>query len=221
MRIRLRLTKPATGRRLTWQGWLLVILLLAGGIVWWAHTVEDFLSPVRPLPGATVLMVEGFLPDYALEQAADEYKSGDYATVVTTGQRIEQGTFLSKYRSMAAISGETLKVLGVDSERLFIAPAKPVWRDRSVANARAGFEKLAALGLTPCKVNLMSLSVHSRRSWLIFKKVGEEYGCHTGIIALSDSTFDEPRWWKSSRGLRAVATESLAYYYVSLFGLSD
>lgn len=221
MRLRIRLTKPCSGRKLTRWGWLLIFLLTIAGISWWVASVQHFLSPVQPLNGARVLMVEGFLPDYGLELAAKEFEAKPYDVLITTGQQIVQGSFLSQYGSLADVAYATLRKLGIDSTVMYSAPAKPVWRDRSVANAEAGFEKLSLLGLQPCRVNVMSLGPHSRRSWIIYRNVGEKYGFETGIIAIGDSTYDEHAWWKSSRGLRAVISESLGYYYVALFGLSD
>ncbi|PKP16831.1 MAG: hypothetical protein CVU06_13945 [Bacteroidetes bacterium HGW-Bacteroidetes-22] len=221
MRFRIRLTKPATGRRLTLTGWLLVLLLLLCAVVSWAFTIQKFLSPRQPLSKASIMMVEGFLPDYALQEAANEFKSGDYDLLITTGQQISEGSFLSEYHSLAEVAFEILKHQGVDSLRLYAAPARLVMRDRSVENARAGFENLKELGVAPCRVNVVSLSVHSRRSWKIYRQVGEQYGFETGIIAMPDSTYSETEWWKSSRGIRAVIPESLGYYYNVLFGLSD
>jgi hypothetical protein len=222
MHFRLRLTKPATGRRLTLAGWFLVLAVVGLLIYGWATSVLSYLSPNQPLEGAKILMVEGFLPDYALEEASDIFVRDDYNLLVTTGQTIlAQGTYLSEYQSLAAIAYATLEKIGMDTNLMVSAPAPATWRDRSVANARAGFEKLRAMGVEPCKVNVMSLSAHSRRSWLIFNKVGREYGFQTGIISKVDSTFDEEAWWKSSRGMRVVIAESLACYYVELFGLSD
>ena len=221
MRLRLRLIKPCSGRKLTVWGWVLIFLTVAAGITWWATSVQHFLSPVSPLPQARVLMVEGFLPDYALKQASIEFGTNSYDVLITTGQQITQGAFLSEYHSLADVAYETLKLMGVDTARMYSAPAKPVWRDRSVANAEAGFEKLKLMGIKPCGVNVMSLGPHSRRSWIIYRNVGEKMGFQTGIIAVVDSTYDERAWWRSSRGLRAVFSESLGYYYVALFGLSD
>jgi len=221
MRIRIRLTRPATGRQLTLTGWLLIISILLLIVFWWAVAIPKFLSPRKPLSDARVLMVEGFLPDYALHEAAKEFSRGNYELLITTGQQITEGSFLSEYHSLAEVALEILKHQGVDSLRLFAAPARLVMRDRSVENARAGFEKLKELGVAPCRVNVVSLSVHSRRSWKIYREVGARYGFETGIIAMADSTYNEAKWWKSSRGVRAVLPESLGYYYNSLFGLSD
>lgn len=222
MRLKIRLTRPSTGRSLTLTGWLLVGCISAGLVMIWAHTIVDYLSYNRPLPDAKVLMVEGFLPDYALERAAKTFQRDGYKLLVTTGQPIiDQGQHLPEHASLADLAYASLKALRFDTSLMVSAPAPAVWRDRSVANARAAFAKLVALRVSPCRVNVISLSAHSRRSWLIYKEVGKEYGYDTGIIAEVDSTFDGRAWWKSSRGTRVVIAETLACYYVELFGLSD
>lgn len=46
--------------------------------------IHDFLSVNQRLD-ADALIVEGFLPDYALESAMDEFNRGSYSVVITTG----------------------------------------------------------------------------------------------------------------------------------------
>ncbi len=61
-------------------------------------------------------------------------------------------------------------------------------------------------------LNLMTMSDHSRRSRLLFRKaLGRDY--HVGIISIESQDYDPNRWWKSSEGVRTVVGEIIAYGY--------
>jgi hypothetical protein len=65
-------------------------------------------------------------------------------------------------------------------------------------------------------VNIYSFGVHARRSWLLFQKAfGDEM--EIGVIAAEDRSYDPLYWWRSSRGVKAVGGEMIAYGYTRFF----
>ncbi len=220
MRIRIRLITRKNVLVPTWQGCLVIVLVPVIFVWFLSVNAVEFLSPQKPV-NSKILIVEGWIDDLALKSAANYIKEGGFTTVCVTGQQVMQGKYLLDYRSTAEVAYNTLKKLGIDSTKLVCIPSAPVVRNRSVASAQALSEWLRVSKLKPGNILLLSQGVHARRSWLIFKKVLEPAGWNTGVVTFQDDTYDGGRWWKSSRGSRAVISEGIAWLYVSLFGPSD
>jgi len=174
-------------------------------------TVHPFLAPIKPVAG-DILVVEGGLPDYALEQAKEQFQKGNYRLLVTTGGKLGTGTHLSKYETWAKIGASTLKELGLPEDKIMIAPVlKKIKKDRTYHGILALKSKLHEAGFNEASIDLVSLGVHSRRSWILFKKVFPSV--NVGIIAIIPENYNTSRWWLSSAGVRSVVSESIAYLY--------
>jgi hypothetical protein len=197
--------------------WLAFCALCAIIMAAYALTIHDFLAPVSPLQ-ADVLVVEGWMPEYALKQAAADFKTNGYRLMIVTGGPVENGSFLSGYNSLAEVGFRTLMKLGVDSSRVVAAPSQFVRKDRTYEEAVALKQWLERSGTRGRSLNLYSLGCHSRRSFLLYGRVlGDAYSL--GIVACADQSYDSRRWWRYSNGVRAIADESLAYVYALLFSL--
>ncbi len=103
-------------------GWLVVIVVVAAVIVAAALAVHPFLAVTDPVKG-DILVVEGWLPDYALEKVIDEFRSNKYRMLVTTGGPLPKGFYLSEYKTCPAMAAATLKRLGFDEELIAVVPA--------------------------------------------------------------------------------------------------
>ncbi|MEA5602410.1 ElyC/SanA/YdcF family protein [Nostoc sp. UHCC 0252] len=165
-----------------------------------------------PIKSAEVLVVEGWLPDYAIQQALSEFKTGSYRLVITTGGSIEKGNYLSEYKNFAEVSAATFKKLGLESEKVVAVPTPMVIKDRSYASAAEFNRWLSNSDLNPQSVNVFSLDVHTRRSWLLFKKLLTP-NVQVGAIAAKTQDYEPNKWWDSSHGVRAIIDESIAYLY--------
>jgi hypothetical protein len=197
----------------TWRGWLVALLLgalvLAAGLRWTA----PFLAPVQPLHGA-ILVVEGWLPDYALLEAKRSFESRSYRQLLVTGVPIDQGFHISTEKNYAELAARTLRHLGVKAESIVPVSCPEVPRDRTYATAvqvRAWLEKQGESG----PVDVLSLGVHARRTWLMYRlALGKTYP--VGVIATADQRYDQRRWWNTSSGFRTVTSEVIAYLYAKL-----
>lgn len=195
----------------TWRGWIL-ILLASAGIVWMVVlSVQPFLALNRPLP-ADVMVVEGWLPDFALAEAATEFAQGHYRKLYVTGGPLEQGSFLATYKSYAELGAATLRKLGVRSDLIEAVPAPFVQKDRTIASALALKRVLNQQNRQSADFNLASLAVHARRSQMLFQTVFAP-DRKVGIIALADRRYPAEYWWKYSQGVRSVVDELVAYLY--------
>lgn len=196
---------------LTIQGWIVTILLITSLLIFALNNVQPFLAVTSPID-ADILVVEGWIPDYALEQALIEFEKGSYRQIITTGIPLERGSYLAEYKSNAFVAAATLKKLGVSPEKVIAVAAPAKIKDRTLAAAVALKKWLLETNPKLESINLYTYDVHTRRSWLLFKKA---LAPHVKVGAIASITLDyEPKsWWKSSAGVRAVLDEFIAYLY--------
>jgi uncharacterized SAM-binding protein YcdF (DUF218 family) len=197
----------------TWRGWaaiaVLLVLLAVGMMV---YTVP-FLAPVRP-QNSGILVVEGWLPDYALAQAKKTFEAQRYQKLVVTGVPIDQGFYLSKAKNYAQLAAGTLEALGIKSESIVPISCPEVRRDRTYGTACQVKNWLAKQ--PPVAVDIFTLGVHARRTWLLYRlALGKDQPI--GIIAAEDERYDQHKWWTTSSGVRTVTSEVIAYLYAKLF----
>lgn len=198
----------------TWRG-LLAVVVFAAAATWVAAiSVYPFLAVNAPAQRG-VLVVEGWLPDYALKEAIQEYANGGHSKLYVTGGPLEAGAPLSEYRSYAELGAAVLMRLGMDTNALEAVPAPKVRADRTYASALALRRHLAASGRASGNLTVVSEGPHARRSRLLFAKAfGPEV--RIGIISITPEYYEPRRWWRSSQGVRTVIGETLAYMYARL-----
>ncbi|MDZ8056578.1 MAG: ElyC/SanA/YdcF family protein [Aulosira sp. ZfuVER01] len=201
---------------LTVQGWIIAIALIAALIIFAITHIHPFLAVTSPIKSAEILVVEGWLPDYALQQAVAEFKSGNYRQIITTGGTLEQGAYLTAYNSFADVAAATLKKFGLESEKVVAVPAPYVIKDRSYTSAAEFGRWLSKSNFQPKSINLFSWDAHTRRSWLLFKKVLAPQ-MKVGAIAAKTQDYNPKQWWRSSQGVRTVIDEAIAYIYAQFF----
>ncbi len=199
----------------TLWGWMIIAAFFSGAVLSCAPRACDFLSVSARLK-APILVVEGWIPDYALRQAAGEYKEHGYSKLIVTGGEMDLGFFLTEFTNMAEIGGATLKKFGLDEKKIFIVPAQPAKTDRTYAAGKALAGWLRDHAITAGTVNVYTLGPHARRTRLLFEKaLGSRFT--VGVISCEDRSYDRESWWKTSNGFKTVITEGLAYFYARLF----
>ncbi|AVH65009.1 cytosine deaminase [Nostoc sp. 'Peltigera membranacea cyanobiont' 213] len=209
---KIKLIKRQEMWTLTAQGWAIAIALIAYLIFFTITHVHSFLAVTSPIKSAEILVVEGWLPDYAIQQALTEFKNGSYRLVITTGGSIEKGNYLSEYKNFAEVSAATFEKLGLESEKVVAVPTPMVIKDRSYASAAEFDRWLSNSNLKLQSINLFSLDVHTRRSWLLFRKLLSPK-VKVGAIAAETQDYDPNKWWDSSQGVRTIIDEGVAYIY--------
>ncbi|BAY12270.1 ElyC/SanA/YdcF family protein [Calothrix sp. NIES-2098] len=200
---------------LTVQGWIIAIALFAALIIFTITHIHPFLAVTSPIQSAEILVVEGWLPDYALQEVVAEFKSGNYRQIITTGGTLEIGNYLTGYNTYADVAAATLKKLGMESEKVVAVPAPFVIKDRSYTSAVEFGRWLSNSHLQPKSINLFSWDAHTRRSWLLFQKVLPQI--KIGAIAAKTRDYNPKKWWSSSQGVRTVIDEAIAYTYAQFF----
>ncbi len=196
---------------ITWEGWVIAIVGLIIAMTLIITNIHPFLAVNAPIK-ADILVVEGWLPDYAVESAIAEFKKGGYRQLITTGLPVGKGYYLAEYKNYAELTAATCIALGFDKDKVVAVPAPSVLKHRTAASAIALREWLAASSLKVDSINLYSFGTHARRSWMVFKEVMKPE-IEVGIIAAVPQDYNPQEWWKSSEGFRTVTGEIIAYIY--------
>ena len=189
----------------------LVLLAAGAGFVW--ATLYPFLARQAPVPAET-LVVEGWVSDDLLVQAAGWAESNGVKKIVATGGPLETGSWLAEWKTYAEMTRARMEALGLGEKfKLSAVPAEKVRRGRTRESARA----LRAAGAAAGAFNVASEGPHARRSWRAFR---DEFAgqAEVGCVALAPVEYGATDWWRCSEGVRAVVSEAVAYGYDMLAG---
>lgn len=198
----------------TLRGWIVLLLIGAGLAALAVRGAYSFLAVNDPVYGG-VLVVEGWVPDYALEETIAEFKRDHYSKLFVTGLPLEGGAPLSEYKTFAELGAATLVRLGFDTNAVQAVPASRVRVDRTYACAVALKNWFRQNGIAETNVNVVSMGAHSRRTRLLFGKAfGKRY--KVGVISVDNRSYDPKKWWESSDGVRTVTGEAIGYCYARL-----
>jgi uncharacterized SAM-binding protein YcdF (DUF218 family) len=198
--------------RLSWRGWLILALFACSGAVLLLFNVQSFLA-VTNRGSTNVLIVEGWIHDYALRAAVAEFRDGSYQRVFTTGGPVEgSGGYINDYHTNASVGANLLKKYGLPDESLQMVPSRAIDHDRTYGSAVALRNWFREHDIHIRSLNVLTENVHARRSRLLFSKaLGPEIS--VGIIAVPNPDYDARRWWRYSEGVKDVGSEAIAYIY--------
>ncbi|HEX8679372.1 MAG TPA: ElyC/SanA/YdcF family protein, partial [Chthoniobacterales bacterium] len=202
--------------RPTWRGWLLLSLATAG-ITWLVIlNAYSFLAVNRPVQ-ADMLVVEGWVHDYAIRTAAEEFTRGAYKAVFSTGGPVPgTGGYTNDFNTSASVGAERLVGAGIPRELVHTVASREAMRDRTYGSAAVLKRWFHEHGTDVRAVNVMTETTHARRTLLLFQKaLGPEI--KVGVIPILNPDTDPDNWWRYSDGVRDVIGESLAYVYAKLF----
>ncbi|MDQ2100332.1 MAG: ElyC/SanA/YdcF family protein [Tychonema bourrellyi B0820] len=209
--MKIRLIRRREMWAITREGWVIAMIGLIIATMLIVKNIHPFLAVSSPVK-ADILVVEGWLPDYAIESAIAEFKKGKYRQLITTGTPLSKGYYLAEYKNYAELTAATCIALGFDRDKIVAVPAANVLKYRTAASAIALRDWLATSALKVDAINLYSLGTHARRSWLIFQEVLNPE-IKVGIISAETQDYNPQEWWKSSEGFRTVTGEIIAYLY--------
>lgn len=199
----------------TWFGNLLKILTLFLILILFVKTIHPFLSPTKAIK-TNILVVEGFIPDFAIEASMSIFNEGPYELMIITGKKKMKGAYVDEFENDGLHSAATMVELGFDTTKIkVIAIDDDIRKDRTYATAVAVKNWLQESG-KPNSFNVVTIGNHARRSHLLFEKAMED-DFSIGIIAVEDIRYDPNKWWKSSMGFRSVIDETVAYIYARFF----
>ena len=199
----------------TWFGHFLKILVFILLLFIIAKSIHPFLAQTKPVE-SKILVVEGFIPDFAIEASKSIFNDGHYELMIITGKKKLKGSYIDEYENDGLHSAATLEKMGFDTTKIkVIAIGDDIQKDRTYATAIAVKHWLKKSN-NPYSYNVITLGCHARRSHLLFEKAMDE-DATIGIIAIEDIRYDHDKWWKSSMGFRSVIDETVAYIYARFF----
>ena len=212
---KIKLVKRKECWRLTGLGRLLLSLLIFSCISVFVFGIVGFLSQNKPVNGK-ILVIDGYIPDYSVKKAISIFNAGNYDLVITTGGDIASGFYLSEIHSMAELTKKVLIKLEFDSTKIIAISTGTVLKNRTLTSGIALKSYLSQNKLNQSKIDLIAIGCHSRRTKLLFAHaLGEKY--EVGIISIPDETYNRKKWWNSSKGVRTVISETIAYFYSYIF----
>lgn len=192
----------------------LLLGLIAVGLISSVHdwlAVDQF-SALEESPEKCLLVVEGWAPDYVIDEAAALFKEGGYSKIASTGGPITGMGHLFQTDSYASFGASRLVERGVPVERIIVAAAVSVDRRRTQRSALDLKEELKSQADLPPVINILTHCVHARRSRMIFQRVfGDEV--QVGVRGVASEDFTAKTWWKSSAGLKSVPLEIVSLLY--------
>jgi uncharacterized SAM-binding protein YcdF (DUF218 family) len=200
---------------LSWKGWLLVfaaIILTTGGI---CVRVYPFLA-VTDRVATNVLVVEGWIPEYAIRTAVEEFRSNSYERVFTTGGPVEgTGGYINDYQTSASVGADLLKKNGLPSESVQMVPSRVMDRDRTYGSAIALRNWFREHNMAISNINIVTEDLHARRTRLLFQEaLGQDIV--VGVISVPNPDYDARRWWRYSVGVKEVIAEAVSYLYAKV-----
>lgn len=211
--------RPALFRRRelwvpTVWGWLVIVALCLGTGFGLVRGIYPFLAVSEPLH-AKLLVVEGWMPETGIEQAAAIAAAGTYEHVVTTGGPISEFEHPSA-ASYAERARNVLVRLGVPADRVVAVPAPASAQDRSFLNAVMLRNWLLQSGWTVESLDVVSQGPHCRRSRMLYR-MAFGAGVPVGMIAATPAEYDPHAWWRTSVGAKDVLGETIGWVWTVLF----
>lgn len=206
-RARMPSLKTSPLKRFAIVGVLCVAVLGIGGM-------HSFLVMNQPAD-AEILVVEGWVPEYALRSAALEFNKGGYSLLVTTGGPSEKDC--PGCSTSAATSARRIVKLGVKEANVIPVPAPYVAFDRTLTSAQAFKKFLDGSDMRLSKgVNILTVGPHARKTYTVYRKVLPP-GVHIGMISVPTDDYDPRFWWASPAGIKWVSRDMAGYLYALLF----
>ena len=201
---------------LSWRG--VLVLTLAGLLAGWGLVlnIHPFLAVTHRVP-TKVLVVEGWTHIYGVDAAVNEFKTGQYDQLLTTGGPVEgYGPTSSIYDTDAWQSAGLLKKAGLPAAVVQAVSSCFVGRDRTYNSAIALRNWLREHDPQVGSLNVLTEDAHARRTWRLFQAALGP-GVQVGIVSVRNPDYDARHWWRSSSGVREIIDEGIAYVYAKVF----
>jgi uncharacterized SAM-binding protein YcdF (DUF218 family) len=164
-----------------------------------------------------VLVVEGWVHEFAIRAAIKEFQSKSYERVFATGGPVEgTGGYINDYQTSASVGADLLKKNGLSNESVQMVPSRVMDRDRTYSSAIALRNWFREHNMPLAGLNVVTEDLHARRTRLLFQKaLGHD--AVVGVIAVPNPDYDARRWWGYSQGVKDVVSETVAFIYAKFF----
>lgn len=195
-------------------GWLVLIAFAGAAALLAGFRAYPFLAPNDPVPGARLLVVEGWLASGEFDQAVEAYRKGRYDRVVTTGGPIDRFPELLGASNYADFAARYLKSHGLSGSEVIPVPTPASALDRTYQSAAALRDWANKPGSGVVSLDVFSSGTHARRSRALYRMA---FGptIDIGVLAARPTEYDPEQWWQTSAGAKAVVGESIALIWTT------
>ncbi|MBN8473741.1 YdcF family protein [Sulfuritalea sp.] len=195
-------------------GWLVLIAFAGAAALLAGFRAYPFLAPNDPVPGARLLVVEGWLASGEFDQAVEAYRKGRYDRVVTTGGPIDRFPELLGASNYADFAARYLKSQGLSGSEVIPVPTPASALDRTYQSAAALRDWADKPGSGIVSLDVFSSGTHARRSRALYRMA---FGptIDIGVLAARPTEYDPEQWWQTSAGAKAVVGESIALIWTT------
>src|SRR3954462_7403701 len=121
---------------LSWKARLLVLIMATAAVLVYVTKIHSFLATTKTVKGE-FLIVEGWIPEYALRQAKTLFEAGGYRKILTCGTPIANELSFESQATYADRGADRLIKCGVPAESVQPIPAGSPRKDRTFASALA------------------------------------------------------------------------------------
>jgi hypothetical protein len=182
--------------------------------VWFVH---PFLAINRPVKADT-LVIEGWVPDYVVAEAADEFRSGGYRKIFVSGLVFDKNDRHFPDKSDAVIVTRFLLANGIVPTVVEDCAVSAPSFNRTSHMARAVREKMKSTNYVPRGVNVVTLGPHARQTLIAYKRM---LGSVTpvGVLSYPKNDYNPNRWWASAAGIKKTTKDFAGWFKEVAFGL--
>ncbi len=200
---------------LSWRGRLILAFAVVLISVLVLRSVYPFLAVTHRV-NAHVLVVEGWIHEYAIRAALKEFQTNQYQQVFTTGGPVVgTGGYINDFCTSASVGADLLRKNGFPNGSVQMVPSRVMDRDRTYGSAVALRNWFHDHDMAVSGIDVVTEDVHARRTRLLFQKaLGDKVA--VGVIAIPNPDYDARRWWRYSEGLKDVLSEAVTYVYARL-----
>ena len=190
---------------MSWSGRLSVLVAIFLTFYLCLFLIYPFLAITHRV-NASVLVVEGWIHEYAIRAASNEFQNNHYERIFTTGDPLREMGDTLMITKLQPVSGQILKKYGLTNESVQMVPSRVMDRDRTYGSAVALRNWFRDHNMSVSGIDVVTELLHARRTQLLYQKV---FGRHVpvGIIAVPNPDYNPKHWWHYSDGVREVLGE--------------
>lgn len=163
--------------------------------------LHRFLSKSKPV-AANVLVMQGWIFDTMVDQAVAEINRGNYTKIIVTGS----GHVVQSGR-------KKLFDRGVGAQKIEIAPFYAKKNSHRTFREAHSLKKFLQQHYPDVRsINVVTSSVHGKKTYTIFKKVLGD-SINIGIITCRSNFYNQDRLWMSPLGVKVTLKFFIGYVY--------
>lgn len=209
---KLRLFRPYYGCLPTIWGWLLLFFVSIFLLNFVRHNIYSFLAPIDS-GDSDILVVEGWMPTFELDQAVEFIKARGYKKIITTGGPILGWIEMKENSTYARLATDYLIQHGVSRNKIITVSSPDSAQERTYLNAVMLREATHRLGISFEKIDLFSSGVHARRSRLLYQMAFDSK-INVNVVAARPRNYNPDAWWQTSSGTESVIVQTVGILWV-------